>query len=95
MTLLSGKLDRSNRIWFVISGVMVLVIAALLIALLAISKADDANHGLHGGCGFLKGVATAQITEKTSALGLTIVQQARYWYQAADCGTLPAPVPGN
>lgn len=93
MTLLH-KLDRPNRVWFAISGVMVLVIAALVLTLFALSRANDANSGLHGGCGFLRGVATAPVTPTTSALGLQIVQQARYWYQAADCpGQLPTPDP--
>lgn len=73
---------------------LLVVVLALVIALIALSSADDANTGLHGGCGFLRGVATAPVTNSTSPLGLAIVQQARFWYQAADCaGALPPPDP--
>lgn len=75
-------------------GMSLVVVLTLVIAVLALSLANSTSDGLHGGCGFLRGVASAPVTPQTSALGLTLQQQARFWYQAAHCaGDLPVPNP--
>lgn len=39
-----GRLDHSNKVWFVISSVLVLVVAALVLSLVSVQKSNDADH---------------------------------------------------
>lgn len=58
MTLLN-KLDRPNRVWFVISAVLVIVIAALVLSLAAVKRSSDASH---------RSLATAQCVNEVLSL---------------------------
>lgn len=79
MTLLN-RLDRPNRVWFAISAVLVLVIAALVLGLFATSKANNSQ-------------ATANTANHAaSQANVSIASQCEFYYGAALASgpTIPA-----
>lgn len=64
-------IDRTNRVWFVISAVMVLVIAGLIISVVAVSKANDSN------------TTATTANHAASQANVSIASQCEFYYGAA------------
>lgn len=70
------------------AATMTVVVISLVIAVAALAASNTNSTQLHGSCDFLRSIAAAPVNDKTSPLGLSIVNGAKHWFAVQHCSKI-------